>query len=100
MPASAQRPLPEHVYYVHELVGCAVWTAAGERVGEVAAVDGEGGATRLVVRAAGGSEVLVPFVQAFCTVDLSRPADRGRRRRRGCSTSTARGGNDARGGRR
>ena len=28
VPASAQRQLPAHVYYVHELVGCAVWTAA------------------------------------------------------------------------
>ena len=68
VPGAAQQPLPEHVYYIHELVGCEVWTSAGERVGEVAAVDGGGAATRLVVRAAGG-EVLVPFVQAYCSVD-------------------------------
>ena len=28
--------------------------------------------TRLVVRSRGGSDVLVPFVQPFCTVDLDR----------------------------
>ena len=72
VPASAQRELPAHVYYVHQLVGCAVWTASGEEVGEVAAVEGEGGVTRLVVRSRGGSDVLVPFVQPFCTVDLDR----------------------------
>jgi 16S rRNA processing protein RimM len=72
VPASAQRELPAHVYYIHQLVGCAVWTAAGEEVGEVAAVEGEGGVTRLVVRSRGGTDVLVPFVQPFCTVDLDR----------------------------
>jgi 16S rRNA processing protein RimM len=68
VPSSARQALPAHVYYVHELVGSAVWTVAGEHVGEVTAVEGDGSATRLVVRAAGG-EVLVPFVQEFCTVD-------------------------------
>ncbi len=88
MPGAAQRPLPEHVYYLHELVGCEVWTSAGERVGEVAAVDGGGAATRLVVRAAGG-EVLVPFVQAYCSVDragrrieITPPGGAARRQRR------------------
>jgi 16S rRNA processing protein RimM len=68
VPAAAQQPLPAHVYYVHELVGCAVWTDTGEPVGEVIAVDGDGGATRLVIKGPRG-EVLVPFVQEFCTVD-------------------------------
>jgi 16S rRNA processing protein RimM len=73
VPAAARQALPAHVYYVHDLVGCAVWTVGGERVGEVAAVEGDGEATRLVVRAepADGGEVLVPFVQAFCTVDVA-----------------------------
>lgn len=70
VPAAAQQPLPAHVYYVHELVGCAVWTADGDHVGEVAAVEGDGEATRLVVRADDG-EVLVPFVQAYCAVDVT-----------------------------
>ena len=70
VPATAQQALPAHVYYVHELVGCAVWTAAGENVGDVAAVEGDGEATRLVVRADAG-DVLVPFVQAYCVVDVA-----------------------------
>jgi 16S rRNA processing protein RimM len=68
VPASVQQPLPAHVYYVHVLVGCEVWTTGGERVGTVTAVEGHGGATRLVVTADAG-EVLVPFVQEYCTVD-------------------------------
>jgi 16S rRNA processing protein RimM len=69
VPASAAKALPAHVYYVYDLVGCAVETAAGQHVGQVRKVEGEGQAVRLVVEAAGG-EVLVPFVQAFCAVDL------------------------------
>jgi 16S rRNA processing protein RimM len=67
-PVAAMQPLPPDVYYLHELVGCAVWTAAGERVGEVSAVEGDGAAVRLVVRTV-RDDVLVPFTQAFCTVD-------------------------------
>jgi 16S rRNA processing protein RimM len=70
VPPDTARQLPAHVYYHHELVGCAVWTAAGEQVGAVASVDGEGEAVRLVVATAGGP-VLVPLTQAFCTVDVA-----------------------------
>jgi 16S rRNA processing protein RimM len=68
VPVATMQPLPPDVYYLHELVGCAVWTAAGERVGEVSAVEGDGAAVRLVVRTM-RDDVLVPFTQAFCTVD-------------------------------
>ena len=69
VPVAAMLPLPPDVYYLHELVGCAVWTAAGERVG-----DGERRRRRRRRGAAGGAdgaaaEVLVPFTQAFCAVD-------------------------------
>jgi 16S rRNA processing protein RimM len=70
VPAAAAQALPAHVYYHHELVGCEVVTAAGQRVGAVSRIDGEGQSVRLVVAAAGG-EVLVPFVQAFCEVDTA-----------------------------
>jgi 16S rRNA processing protein RimM len=70
VPASAAHELPAHVYYHHELVGCEVRTADGQRVGMVSRIDGEGQAVRLVVAAARG-EVLVPFVQAFCAVDTA-----------------------------
>ncbi len=69
VPASTVSPLPAHVYYHHQLVGCEVRTADGSRVGLVSRVDGDGEAVRLVIAAAGG-EVLVPLVQAFCAVDI------------------------------
>lgn len=71
VPSGARQALPAHVYYVHDLVGCEMWTAGGVHVGAVSAVEGDGEATRLVVAAPEG-EVLVPFAQAFCTVDLAR----------------------------
>lgn len=57
-------------YYHRELIGCEVVTESGDPVGQVAAVDGDGNATRLVVRSSRG-EVLVPFTDAFCTVDVA-----------------------------
>jgi 16S rRNA processing protein RimM len=69
VPASAARRLPPNVYYHHDLVGCELWTAAGQLVGTVTRVEGDGQSVRLVVRARRG-EVLVPFVQAFCAVDI------------------------------
>lgn len=69
VPASARQALPAHSYYHHDLVGCAVVTADGTPVGTVKAVDGEG-QVRLVVAAARG-DVLVPFTQAFCDVDVA-----------------------------
>ncbi len=68
VPVSDLTTLPEHVYYHHQLVGCAVETGDGTPVGTVSRVEGDGQA-RLVIDAAGG-EVLVPLVQAFCVVDL------------------------------
>lgn len=70
VPASAAQVLPPHVYYHHDLVGCEVLTADGQRVGVVSRVDGEGQSVRLVIAAVGG-EVLVPFAQAFCAVDTA-----------------------------
>lgn len=70
VPAETARQLPAHVYYHHELIGCVVQTAAGERVGTVSAVDGAGEAVQLVVTTAGAA-VLVPLTQAICTVDVA-----------------------------
>lgn len=69
VPESARQVLPAHVYYQHDLIGCAVETGAGEVVGTVKAIEGDG-QVRLVVAAPRG-EVLVPFTQAFCEVDLA-----------------------------
>ena len=69
-PKNTARRLPAHVYYHHELMGCEVRMVAGETVGAVASIDGDGEAVRLVVATPGGP-VLVPLTQAFCTVDLA-----------------------------
>jgi 16S rRNA processing protein RimM len=69
VPASEQAPLPEGQYYHHQLIGCVVETRGGETVGRVAAVDGVGEATRLVVRGRRG-EVLVPLAHEICDVDV------------------------------
>lgn len=70
VPAASARQLPPHVYYHHELVGCAVRTVGGDEVGTVTAIEGEGDTVRLVVTSAAGP-VLVPLTQAFCEVDLA-----------------------------
>jgi 16S rRNA processing protein RimM len=70
VPGAARQPLPPHVYYHDDLVGCEVVTTVGEAVGHVRAIDGDGEAVRLVVTAARG-EVLVPLVQAYCAVDVA-----------------------------
>lgn len=70
VPAAAAQTLPAHVYYQHDLIGCEVRTADGTVIGAVSRVDGEGGAVRLAIAAPRG-EVLVPFVQTFCAVDIA-----------------------------
>lgn len=61
--------LDEGEYYQRDLIGCAVVTESGESIGEVTAVDGDERAMRLVVRST-RNEVLIPLVDAICTVDL------------------------------
>ena len=63
-PASLQ-PLPPGSFYHHDLRGCVVETAEGQRVGEVARVEGAGEGSRLVVNGRGG-EVLIPLVDSIC----------------------------------
>jgi 16S rRNA processing protein RimM len=67
VPVDRLEPLPEGTFYRHDLVGCGVDTVGGDRVGEVVAVEGELGASRLVVRGLAG-EVLVPLARAICVV--------------------------------
>ena len=61
--------LGEGEYYHRDLIGCAVVTENGDAIGEVAAVQGGGGQSRLVVRSR-RNEVLIPLVDEFCTVDV------------------------------
>jgi 16S rRNA processing protein RimM len=57
-------------YFHRDLIGCAVVTENGDPIGEVAAVEGEGGATRLIVRSR-RNEMLIPFADEICTVDVA-----------------------------
>lgn len=65
-----QGTLPQGVYFHSDLVGCEVITASGDAVGTVAAVQGEGAASRLVVANRRG-EVLIPLAADICHVDVA-----------------------------
>jgi 16S rRNA processing protein RimM len=67
VPVGELEPLPDGMFYRHDLVGCRVETAGGQAVGDVVKVEGDLGASRLVVDGPGG-EVLVPLAQAICVV--------------------------------
>lgn len=70
VPESQQGSLPEGTYYHHQLIGCQVVIRAGEPVGRVTAVQGDGEATRLVVRGP-RAEVLIPLAQEICEIDIA-----------------------------
>jgi 16S rRNA processing protein RimM len=67
VPVAELEALPEGMFYRHDLVGCRVETTDGAEVGEVTLVEGELGASRLVVKAPFG-DVLIPLAQAICVV--------------------------------
>ena len=62
--------LDEGEYFHRDLIGCAVVTEGGDPVGEVTAVEGDRGNTRLVVKSQ-RSEVLIPLADEICTVDVA-----------------------------
>jgi 16S rRNA processing protein RimM len=71
VPEETLQPLDRGTYYQHQLVGCAVETTGGERVGTVTRVDGGAGATLLTVDGTRG-EVLIPFAADICVeVDVA-----------------------------
>jgi len=70
IPETEQEPLPEGAYYHHQLVGCEVVLPSGETLGQVSAVQGDGQATRLVVKSQ-RSEVLIPLADEICAVDIA-----------------------------
>jgi 16S rRNA processing protein RimM len=65
VPEDALQTLDAGLYYQHQLVGCAVETVGGERIGDVSRVDGGAGGSVLAVRGARG-EVLIPFAEHIC----------------------------------
>jgi 16S rRNA processing protein RimM len=62
--------LEQGEYFHRDLIGCAVVTESGDAVGEVTAVEGDRGNTRLVVRSP-RNEVLIPLADEICTVDVA-----------------------------
>jgi 16S rRNA processing protein RimM len=60
----ALTPLPDGSFYVHELIGCRVETAAGQLVGRVGRVDMAG--TPLLVVGDEPEEVLIPLAETIC----------------------------------
>ncbi|HKY22500.1 MAG TPA: ribosome maturation factor RimM [Vicinamibacterales bacterium] len=69
--SDALQPLPAGSYYHHDLIGCAVETPRGERIGPVTRVEGDGAASRMVI-GGGDGEILIPLVEGICvTVDIA-----------------------------
>ena len=82
IPEDARMPLGPDEYYLYDLVGCEVRTAAGVEVGRVQAVyTGAGGALLSVDR--NGAEVLVPLVKAMVPEIDVAPTPHRRRSARG-----------------
>jgi 16S rRNA processing protein RimM len=71
VPEESLQPLEAGRYYEHQLIGCAVETVDGARVGTVARVESGAGGSRLVVEGARG-EILVPLAVDICVeIDLA-----------------------------
>jgi 16S rRNA processing protein RimM len=63
----AERAGPGEGEYSHaDLIGCSVVPESGEPVGVVKGVEDYGGPPLLRLEAAGGREILVPFVKSIC----------------------------------
>jgi 16S rRNA processing protein RimM len=65
VPEEQLQPLDAGMYYHHQLIGCAVETVDGERVGDVVRVDGGAAGSVLQVEGPRG-EVLIPLVVEIC----------------------------------
>jgi 16S rRNA processing protein RimM len=74
VPEETLRPLADGAYYRHDLVGCAVETVAGERVGDVRRVEAGAAGSLLVIEGSRG-EILIPFAADIC-VDVDVHARR------------------------
>ena len=67
-----EMPADPEEYYDHQLIGLAVVTDDGREVGELEEIVHSAAQDLLVVRAADGAEVLVPFVEALVPdIDLT-----------------------------
>ena len=66
VPEDTLQPLSEGVYYQHQLIGCVVVTPAGERIGDVARVEGGAAGSLLAIDGPNG-EILIPLAVDICT---------------------------------
>jgi 16S rRNA processing protein RimM len=72
VPEEELQPLQPGMYYHHQLIGCAVETVAGERVGDVVRVVGGAAGSVLEVQGPRG-EVLIPLAVEICVeIDVER----------------------------
>jgi 16S rRNA processing protein RimM len=62
IPLAEANPLGEGEYYEHQILGLAVWTAAGEPLGEVVEILHTGANDVYVVRGPGHKEILIPAI--------------------------------------
>jgi 16S rRNA processing protein RimM len=71
VPEDSLQELQDGAFYHFQLVGCAVETTSGERVGDVARVDGGAGGSLLAIDGPRG-EILIPFAVDICVeVDVA-----------------------------
>lgn len=54
--------LGENEYYYHEIIGCSVWTTAGEEIGVVDSILAPGANDVWVVKNPQGKEYLIPYI--------------------------------------
>jgi len=66
VPEESLQRLAEGTYYQHQLIGCVVETAAGERIGEVARVEGGAAGSVLAIDGPRG-EILIPLAMDITT---------------------------------
>jgi 16S rRNA processing protein RimM len=72
VPEEELQPLEAGLYYHHQLIGCAVETVAGERVGDVVKVVGGTSGSVLEVEGPRG-QVLIPLAVEICVeIDVER----------------------------
>ena len=72
VPEEELQPLEAGTYYHHQLIGCAVETMDGERVGDVVRVNGGAAGSVLEVEGPRG-EVLIPLAVEICVeIDVGR----------------------------
>ncbi|WP_079530613.1 ribosome maturation factor RimM [Halobacillus hunanensis] len=63
VPESDQRPLAEHEFYFHEIIGCKVYLITGEELGEVKEILTPGANDVWVVKRQQQKEILIPYIE-------------------------------------